>query len=249
MRKVFATLAVAMLMAAPAMAELSMTPTVVDPSWITVTPIGEGLRTTTMYVNGTENLYDNMASAFGVTGSSPYTNGVTAGAATFVLDDMHFAAPSNTISHVHFLYYNPGAGGTLMSPSTDVLAFFSNPGGLNTAVGATLALYSFMAPTGFFLFSLNISGAPAVVGQDVWMGYNKSLTTFWTGGGQPVTFGTGTNIGALGFSPTTISPSLFTTFMGAPAPGSLHWAVGGVPEPVTITLLAIGGLVSLRRRK
>lgn len=250
MRKVVAMLAVAGLMAAPAMAELSITPTPVDPSWITMTPLDMGggpLRSTTMYQNGTENLYDNMAGAFGGTGSSPYTGGITVGAATFVLDDLHFGAPTNIISHVHYIYYNPGQGG----PSTDVLAFFENPGGLNTQVGTTIAAFSFMANTGFIVFSFNLSAAPVAVGQSIWMGMNKSVLTFWTGGGQPVTFGTGTNMLALGFSPTTISPSMLSTAMGAAAPGSLHWALGGIaiPEPVGAGLLAIGGLIALRRRR
>ena len=240
-----------------------------------------GSRTTGGYVNGTETVYDNMAGAFGVTGSTPFTVTASVGAPTMIMDDIHInsSLASASIGGMHWLYYNPGAPGTVLTTSlggtsgvtADTIAFFTNPGGANTAVGATIAAFGITAPTGFFLFTLNFAGSGLVLPKDSWVGFRKNgAFTVYTGGAPgPAAFGSASSAIGLGFGtfPTPgitsaavlpiISVGSFTTtgtptspgLPGGPQTGSLHIAFDNLPEPAAIALLSLGGLVALRRRR
>lgn len=277
MKKALAIVAVMGLAAAPVMALpiVNLDQSAASSVQLSGTPFAPGgsSRTPTGgYLNGSETVYDNMAGAFGVTGSTPFTFTAGVGGSTFIFDDIHInsSLSSATIGGMHWLFYNPGAGGTA-GVTADTIAFFSNPGGANTAIGATIAAFGLSLGTGFVLQSVNFTGSGLVLPKDSWVGFRKSAAVLYTGGAPgPAAFGTASAAIGLGFGPTGpitstfVAPITNTLLTGGgfvafvtsptgvpvgPQTGSLHIAMDLVPEPAAISLLSLGGLLALRRRR
>lgn len=179
--------------------------------------------------------------------ASPYIGG-----STFVFDDVVMTG-SATITNINWTFYNPGACGT--SGHIITIAFFSQPGPYT--IGATLAGYSATFNCGFFYAGLDISTLPAVLPQNFWIAFKHNtggLTQVFGSAGLPVN-------GAPHTSPSVPSTVLFrgsggapmvffNTLYGSAALGSgqlMVWLT--TPEPTTIGLLVLGGLLVLRRRK
>lgn len=269
MKKAFGMIAVMGLVAAPLMAAplVHLGPDRVSQEVLLGSPSNpggsSGNRTPAGYANGTETLYDNMAGAFGVTGSSPFTVTAIVGSATFILDDIHLnsTVASASLGAMHWLFYNPSGLGTApISSTTDTIAFFSNPGGANTAIGATIAAFGVTLGTGFILQTLNFGGSGLVLPKDSWVGFRKNQGfVIYTGGGSPAAFGTassqvGLAFGAFpspGITSSTVLPMSSIGSFSSPdtGNGSLHIAMDQFPEPASIALLTLGGLVALRRRR
>lgn len=273
MKKAFAMIAVMGLVAVPLMAaplvqlsqdRTSFTEILGTPS----NPQGTtGTRAQNAYDND-EVLYDNMWSAvnqgagFLGTGSANLTLSVIAGSATFVMDDISLASSfsSASLGGLHWVFYNPGgsggSGGTATGLSTtDTWAFFSNPG--TGAIGATIGAFQLTGiPTGFFVFTLDFSGSGLVLPKNSWIGFRKSFGTVAYLGGTGGDAGASTQDIGLGFG-SFPSPGITTALVspvsavgaGGTGGGSLHIAMGLFPEPASAALLALGGLVALRRRR
>jgi len=265
MKKAFAMIAVMGLVAVPLMAapltqlgqdRTSFTEILGTPS----NPQGTaGNRAQNAY-DGDEVLYDNMWSAV-AGGSANLTLSVIAGSATFVMDDITLASSfsSASLGGLHWIFYNPGgsagSGGTATGQfTTDTWAFFSNPG--TGAIGATIAAFQLSGiQTGFFIFTLDFSGSGLVLPKNSWIGFRKSFGTVAYLGGTGGDAGSSTQDVGLGFGtfPTGITSSTVAPVSllgaGGTGGGSLHIAMGLFPEPASAALLAIGGLVVLRRRR
>jgi hypothetical protein len=217
--------------------------------------------------NDPEHVYDNMPTEFGVRGPSTYTLALY-NYGSFIIDDVHLKPGTTAISAVNLLYYNPGAGPT----HTVIVAFFSNPGGADTSVGLTITAFAFAPITGFILFTGTFP--QIAVPQDMWMGvaHIAAGPTLMLGGSQPVdgVLGTGVDFvfshtgGSMYTITNTIPNSALSSarwigdghgFLASSAGsityigGNWHRALVGVPEPMTIGLIGLGGLLVLRRRR
>lgn len=217
--------------------------------------------------NNPNGVYDNMLSVPGLTQPAPstfYAGGILdLPAGAFMCDDITLAPGTTFIGSA-----GTGSGGLdwVFNNSTQgtglhnvTIAFLSNPGGNDTSLGATIAAFSFGGgiPNGYYVFT---AGLPVfnVPTADIWLCIAHSVPTRHFFSGNPVHGTPGTA------DPTALyqgsSDNLFlvlstagaTLFTGGTAPALLNnnWALqGGVPEPSVAALLAIGGLLALRRRK
>lgn len=249
MKKLFACLALMGLLVTPAMAELVAMPA---GSAVGVDiPIGGVGPRTVPYAGGFGEIYDNLPAQVGGPSNVAFAFGV--GAGNWILDDIHSMA-GTTFSHAHMLVQGFTATGQLHS---HILAYYSN-NSANTHVG-TLLLTVGSGPAAFLYAGLVGPPAgyaqfwslshPVVVAPNaaMWMGFTSlDGKSYWG------------NAGTLLPNPGTSDPSVLAIASGSSpfavpstvptSTGNMNWAVG-VPEPTTIAVLAIGGLLALRRRK
>lgn len=126
------------------------------------------------------------------------------------------------------------------------------------------------------LFNYTLSWTNPIVapaGGNLWIGFQSAMKFSLRGGweqGTQVDGGNGdalpaakyigagsgvfaTGVGLLSASGITSGSAFITAFTSSGVPtrylNNFHLALGGVPEPTTAVLLALGGLVALRRRK
>ncbi|RMF84029.1 MAG: PEP-CTERM sorting domain-containing protein [Planctomycetota bacterium] len=222
-------IAAAVALACSAMADVTsikMTPVHLSPEQAHASQLG--VRSPTGYANP-ESLYDNGLSILGGPSFWPTRATVTGVTSVLVVDDVHMAA-AGSITHAHWVGSLPAGA----NPIT--FAFFSNPGGADGTIGATIAAFAVTISVGNWgLFSLTVNHPAVAAPKDIWMGIVGTATyTYGPLGGPGVPVGSSHS----GVSIPPIS-------------GNFHWALGGipVPEPATISLLVLGGLVSLRRRR
>jgi hypothetical protein len=258
MKKMIATLAAVALFAGPALADLSTLPRVTIPKGAyTVQPAGvdaggeRGIDPTPIYNNTT----------FGPTTYHIQNSGL------FIGDDAHM--DGTTITSIRWVYSD---GGTA-SFSSSVAFFYNTANDAGPLLGNTV---TFVSGTQVYGAVFNVTGLPAatannptggwiitvglpalVTGPDVWVGFNSTSTTpqgaqapgFRAGlrGGGVLTAGFSHNLHFAGFFTGPTATSFFSA--GSTLTGNLRMQLGGVPEPAAAALLAMGGLVALRRRR
>jgi hypothetical protein len=221
------------------MGELADNVVRLDQSYWTATPIDEasGGRA---YTSAAAYVYDNWRDSWG--GHSPRTAWlastalgvpyVPGGAGNTVWDD--FGMVGNAFTMLHYAYW-PGSAGAY----SQTVGFFAQTAG--GGVGTTLAVYGVtglpgqVTPGYGWLITLTLptvtSPNPNIWGATI---FNKPWDTPLGGPAGPWI---GSHTTACNYAGVATS-----------WPGNLMWALG-VPEPMTIGLLAIGGLLALRRRR
>lgn len=255
MKKLIASLAAVALFAAPAMAELAQRTFTIPKGSYTVRPY-DPTEVERHYSVG-EGLYNNLSAPTRASINNP---------GFFVGDDAHMAAAGNVTSF-HWIYVDGGAAAS----HTSTIAFFANtPGDGAPVLGNTLtftsggftygAIFAVTGlpqgtvgnPNGGWLISV---GLPAFAApQDVWAGIASTSTT--PGGaigpgmrpglraGNVPTVGSSHDIYWAGFAATAPYTSFFPN---AGVHDNLRMAI--IPEPAAAAVLAIGGLLALRRRR
>jgi hypothetical protein len=263
MKKMIASLAAVALFAAPALAELSHPSKTIPKGSYTIEPYyGEMDGSGTRGIDPTP-IYNN--TTFGPTTYHINNAGV------FVGDDAHMAG--TTITSIRWVYSDGGTGGT--SAHSSSVAFFYNTandagpilGNTVTFVSGTVTYGAVFNVTGLPQATVNnpaggwiiTVGLPALVtGPDVWCGISSTSTTpggpqgpgtragLRGGGVQTVPGASSHNLHWSGFFASPPTTSFFTT---PGLTGNFRWQFGGVPEPAAAALMAIGGLLALRRRR
>lgn len=270
MKKVLVAALLAALVATPAMAGLAP-PSPTNPTRVgaftpynlngDVTPRGFPYDS-----NDPNDVYDNglFIGGFSNGPSTFYAGGIIdLPAGAFLCDDITLKPGTTAIGSagtgsggIDWVYNNSYAG----SGSHNVtLAFLNNPGGNDTSLGSTIAAFTFGggAPNGYFLLS---AGLPqfAVGVTDIWVCIAHSVPTRHFFSGNPVDGTPGTANPAALYDGS--SDNLLVVFGGGAtgafsgsgaALANANWALQGsiIPEPSVAGLLAIGGLLALRRRK
>ena len=268
MKKALMMLALVGLVAGPAMASMApLNPTVLPNSMTSVVEIGGSPSNPqprpgpfSYKPNDPVHAYDNQWGNFGILGPAAYVAGASPyiGSATFVFDDVTLAPGYTAVSDVQFLFYQ--YGGRIDSCQNMTIAFFSNPGGLDTSIGATIAAYAYTnVSCGFFIFSAAF--AQTALPQYFWIAFRLTGSPLSPQGTQILgslshTDGQAADGGST--NPTALhrgsGDSVQAFFNGASfsvvSAGQLMFAMNGkVPEPATIGLLAVAGVLALRRRK
>jgi hypothetical protein len=250
MKKMIASLAAVALFAAPALAEPTNKIVIPKGSYsISPADVQEGTRG----INN-DGIYNNLQSG------NPQTQYLLNNQTAFVGDDLHMIAPGSVMTTFRWVYSDNGNtanGGGVSHTST--LLFSNNTAGDNSAVNSfalTTGVSSFTAaflitglpnatvnnPNGGWLITVGLPGIQT--GPDIWVGLLSGSTTVGNvglrGTSLSPTVGSSHNLhyATTGFTST----SFFTVANG----GTFRMAV--LPEPAVAGLLALGGLVMLRRR-
>lgn len=269
MKKALMMLALVGLVAGPAMASMApLNPTVLPNGMTSSVELSGSVSNPTLPrpgpfsykpndpIHAYDNMWDGSGQIFGpaayVGGASPYI-----GSGTFLFDDVTLAPGYTAVSDVQFLFYQ--AGGRIDGCQNMTIAFFSNPGGNDTSIGATIAAYAYTSVScGFFIFT---AGFPqTVVPQDFWIGFRLTGSPLSPQGTQLLgSFGHTNGQAGSGTNPTALhrgsGDSIQAFFNGASisvtSVGQVMMAMNGkgIPEPATIGLLAVAGVLALRRRK
>jgi MYXO-CTERM domain-containing protein len=240
------SLAAVALLAAPALAELS--PINIPQGSYTIRPYD---------VNDVERQYDPSAGIYNnTTGPTRYSIN---NAGKFVGDDVHMTGA--TVTGFQWIYVDNGPGS-----HTSTLAFFYNtPGDAGPLLGNT-ATFTFGGITYGAVFSVSglpestttnpaggwliTVGLPAFfTGTDAWVGIASNSTTPTRAGlraGNVPTVGSSHDLYWSGFYVTPPYTSFFT--VTAPV-GDADLRIAVLPEPAAAALLAMGGLLALRRRR
>jgi hypothetical protein len=231
MKKLVVCLSAVALLTTPAMAELADNAIYLDQSHWTATPIDGGRP----YTQAGVYCYDNMWTAIG--GPAPrtaYLSSLIGGyvpAGISVLDDFILSGSSQTFTVMHYIYW-----ASLPSSMTQIVGFFSDTLGSSGWQGATFAMFSVtgLPGGGGWIITLQL---PTVVAphHHIWGGMIALAPVDHPLGGPP---------GIGGHTPKAwYAGGQITSWEG-----NLMWAIG-VPEPTTVGLLALGGLLALRRRR
>jgi hypothetical protein len=253
MKKMIASLAAVALFAAPALAEPT-TKIVIPKGAYTVSPadVQEGTRG----IND-DGIYNNLHSG------EPQTQYlVNNQGGLFIGDDLHMTSPGTAMTTFRWVYSDNGTtangGGTGHSSTLVFSHNTANDGGsvLNfagTTGGATTAAFLITGlpnatlnnPGGGWLITVGLPGI--TTGPDAWVGLASNSTTPAAGVGLRGTslspaVGSSHNLHWAGFFTGPTATSFFTV----PNGGSFRMVV--LPEPAVAGLLALGGLVMLRRR-
>jgi hypothetical protein len=197
--------------------------------------------------------------------SGYYTNQV---AAPFVGDDMHetflgtqqLVPPPlpglfpSQITELMFGYYAPAAYNPGVTSWTSTILIIDNPLGTAPGFGTTVASVLVTGlPIGGWFITLDFQDAPIPkISPNMW--FLVSYASLGNGG-PLLTFNTGQGVGYAGNLSYGYSHDFFYKngglyfFGGAPYWADFVLGVRGVPEPMTIGLLAAGGLLALRRRR
>jgi MYXO-CTERM domain-containing protein len=265
MKKFLGSLAAVALFAAPAMAELAYQSITIPKGSYTIeiapdVEVPDGTRHSAANLAGN---YNNLQ-----LGHAQTQYRIPNNAGAFVGDDLHMNG--NSVTGYRWVYSDPGVGS-----HTSTVAFFNNtPADGGPLLGNTV---TFTSGGTTFGAVFNITGLPnatatnpgggwlitvtlptlLAAGNDLWVGFQSNSPTV----GTPANLGLrGTNlqpnvpaanegVGSshnLHFSGlTTSSPG--TSFFSHTGGGNFRQAA--LPEPAVAGLLALGGLVVLRRRK
>jgi hypothetical protein len=256
------------LVAAPAMAGLVPNPPTRVGNF-TASPFGDVAERGFPYdANNPADVYDNgiYISGFSNGPSTFYAGGIiTLAAGVFMCDDVTLAPGATAIGTagtgsggIDWVFNNYYAG---PGSHNVTIAFFSNPGGNDTSLGATIAAFSFGGgvPNGYYLLS---AGLPLFATPgDLWVCIAHSVTTrhFFSGPAGNSDTDPGSANPAVTYNGSSDNLMLVLSTAGAtlltggsaPAEFDTNWALQGtfIPEPATAAILVLGGLVALRRRK
>jgi hypothetical protein len=255
MKKMIASLAAVALFAAPALAEIS-NKIVIPKGAYTVSPsdIQEGTRG----IND-DGIYNNLQS-----GEVQTQYRIPNNEGLFIGDDLHMTAPGTAMTTFRWVYSDPGNttnGGGASHSSTVVFSHnTANDGGAvtnfaATTGGATTAAFLITGlpnatinnPGGGWLITVGLPGI--TTGPDIWVGLASNSGTVsgpntlgLRGTSLSPDVGSSHNLHYAGFFTGPTATSFFTVANG----GTFRMAV--LPEPAVAGLLALGGLVMLRRR-
>lgn len=233
MKKIVLMLAVVALLATPAMAD--MVKTIHATNGVPLnqvgtprgTPIYADLNTVAKYLNA------------GTAAQYPLP----------VADDIH-AISGGTITSFTFGYYTPDAG----TKSLLVNFFADNPADTvippwPAGTPAPIASYMLTGLTGGGAYAFTITGVNVPVGPDFWFEGDYS-GSYGLGGGS-ADFGpliTGNSGGTVGYSHSIFAQTGSTWTLTSGTWVDFYLSFDIVPEPATIGLLVLGGLMILRRR-
>lgn len=273
MKKVLMVVALVGMFAAPAFAGIApLNPTVLDNSFVQQTNLNTKVNpvvprgTLLGYLqNDPGNAYDHMLGQFGLDGPASYLPGASPYMApgAFLLNDVTLAPNYTAISGAQLLWYNNTLTATQLSQPVTI-AFFSNPGGNWTSVGATIAAFAY--PTvgvGFYIGGFSFPQITVPASGNFWMavafgGGGGAATQMFGGPGGQMDGDAPTSTGGVAqnarFRGSAQTFGQYGFIPGSPisspiASGHMNFTLQGKPEPATIGLLAIGGLLALRRRK
>jgi hypothetical protein len=233
MKKLVVCLSAMALLTTPAMAELADNAIPLDSSYWTATPIDGGRP----YTQAAYYCYDNFWTAVG--GPAPrtaYLSSLIGGyvpAGSMVLDDFVLSGSSGVFTVMHYVYFASLAG-----PMSQQIGFFTDTLGSSGWFGTTIALFNVagLPGGGGWIITLTLPTVTAP-GHHIWGGMIATAPIDYPLGG-PAGIGSHTN------------KAFYAGGQITSWPGNLMWAIGSpVPEPMSIGLLAFGGLLALRRRR
>ncbi|MFQ5489290.1 MAG: PEP-CTERM sorting domain-containing protein [Phycisphaerae bacterium] len=279
MKKILVCIALLGMTAVPALAEIQPGGT----AQMDLVPLGTDQTVALRNVpyDGLNEVYDNLPGQVGGPGVVQFATGVAGG--NWLFEDVTPSPLNATFDHLHMLIQGGNTGPAGTTTRTQVIGYFSNPGGANTANGGPLATtggapaifqYGLSVFTPGYAQFWSLSHAPVATPNVMYAGFLAFDTVAYWGSAvpnNPLAPGTSSLGGGI-LTPTISGGSTFVVTangysdagpsfatasggpaLGGPFPanttGNLTIAIGFVPEPATIGVLALGGLLALRRRR
>jgi hypothetical protein len=258
MRKVVAMMAVLGMAAVPALADIA--PIQITKGMYTYQPVDVG-GNRGLDPNNVAGIYNNLQIGNAQTQYRiPNNQGMMVG------DDLHMTG--NVVTGVRWVYSDPGVGS-----HTSLVGFFNQDGSDTGPVAGNTATFTSLGSTYAALFSITglpnatpgnpgggwliTVGLPSIpTTNDIWIGFQSNSLTAPNPAnmglrGTNLVPGPGEGVGSshnLHWSGFNTTPP-YTTFFPHAGGGNFRVNVLGTPEPAVACLLALGGLVVLRRRK
>jgi hypothetical protein len=170
---------------------------------------------------------------------------------------------AGTITTITYLYSN-GAGANTQTIVIGAGPPLPSVSGAFTGIGVIASITGLVLPGGAGFFQASITGLSIPVPSNIYIGYEDAFgvgpgtgSTFWFNGGFPL-IGASSDANAFWVPTSPYSYAVQGPFAFGPATPPPYFTVAAhanilqtvvMPEPMTIGLVAVGGLLALRRRR